>query len=182
MSPDSRVASLSSTANAGFDGLDSEGFESVGAAASLPAAGGAGGVDGDSAFFAPSAVSDASARAAAPVAIETAAHANTTPQAHAQDFLWAKQLGGTASDVAYSVALDSSNNVYTVGLFQGTADFDPGPGTFNLTTAGYDDAFVSKLDGAGNFVWARQLGGTVMDRANGVALDSSSNVYSNSKI
>ena len=53
--------------------------------------------------------------------------------------------------------------MYTVGHFLGTADFDPGAGTFNLTSgADVSDVFISKLDSAGNFVWAGQLGGTAI--------------------
>jgi cysteine-rich repeat protein len=95
----------------------------------------------------------------------------------AGNFVWAKQLGGTSHEYAYGVALDSDGNVYTVGYFLGTADFDPGPGVYNLTPAGSNDVFISKLDSAGNFVWANQLGGTSGENATGVALDSGGNVY-----
>ena len=60
-------------------------------------------------------------------------------------FVWAKQLGGTGFDVGNSITLDSSGNVYTTGYFLGTADFDPGAGTANLTSAGSGDIFISKL-------------------------------------
>src|SRR5437867_570055 len=87
-----------------------------------------------------------------------------TSLARAQDFVWAKQLGGSFSDIGLSIAVDSSGNVYTTGIFQGTADFDPGPGTYNLTSASSTfDVFISKLDSAGNFVWARRLGGANVD-------------------
>ena len=75
-----------------------------------------------------------------------------------QDFVWARQMGGASSEWGWGVAVDDSGNVYTTGEFQGTVDFDPGAGVFNLTSAGGDDIFVSKLDSAGNFVWAQQLG------------------------
>ena len=86
-------------------------------------------------------------------------------------------FGDTDQDVGYSVTVDSSGNIYTTGLFQGTVDFDPGAGTANLTSNGNKDAAVLKLDSSGNYVWAKSFGGTRMDFAWSVAVDSSGNVY-----
>ncbi|MBT6372369.1 MAG: hypothetical protein HOJ86_06840, partial [Acidimicrobiaceae bacterium] len=86
-------------------------------------------------------------------------------------------FGGTNADYGYSVAVDSSGNVYTTGYFNGTVDFDPGAGTANLTSNGYKDVFVSKLDSSGNYVWAKNFGGTGNDMGYSVAVDSSGNVY-----
>lgn len=74
---------------------------------------------------------------------------------------WVKAWGSTGADYGNSVAVDGDGNVYTVGTFRSTVDFDPGAGTFNLTAAGTYDAFISKLDASGNFVWAESLGPTV---------------------
>ncbi len=52
------------------------------------------------------------------------------------NFVWAKQMGGIAVDEGRSLSIDASGNVYTTGAFKGTADFDPGAETFNLTSAG----------------------------------------------
>ena len=53
------------------------------------------------------------------------------------DFLWAKNMGGTGFDEDFGIAVDGSGNVHTTGHFFGPpADFDPGPGTFNLTSNG----------------------------------------------
>ena len=93
------------------------------------------------------------------------------------NFLWAKSFGGTSSDHGYSIAVDSSGNVYTTGNFNGTVDFDPGAGTSNLTSAGNADVFVSKLDSSGNFLWAKSFGGTSFDISYSIAVDSSGNVY-----
>jgi uncharacterized protein (TIGR02145 family) len=93
------------------------------------------------------------------------------------NFVWAKQLGGTSGDFGYSIAVDASGNVYTTGDFEGTADFDPGQGTFNLTSVGNVDIFISKLDASGNFVWAKQLGGTANDYGLSITVDASGNVY-----
>src|SRR6185436_4706263 len=94
------------------------------------------------------------------------------------NFVWAKSLGGSVlSDNGVAIALDAPGNVYTTGIFENTADFDPGPGVFNLTAVANNDVFISKLDASGNFVWAKQLGGTVGDWAVGIAVDASANVY-----
>ena len=91
------------------------------------------------------------------------------------EFAWAGQLAADASPG--DVAVDASGNVYTVGNFSGTVDFDPNPahGTFNLTSAGGRDAFISKLDAAGNFVWAKRLGGGGSDGGFGLVLDGVGN-------
>ncbi len=93
------------------------------------------------------------------------------------NFVWVKQLGGTSSDVGRSIKVDASGNVYTTGNFNGSVDFNPGAGTFSLTTVGPDDIFVSKLDASGNFVWAKQMGGPNADQGYAIALDASGNVY-----
>ena len=95
----------------------------------------------------------------------------------AGNFVWAKKMGGTSGDYGNSIALDASGNVFTTGIFQGTVDFDPGAGTFNLTSAGNYDIFISKLDAAGNFVWAKKMGGTSVDYGYSIALDASGNVF-----
>lgn len=75
------------------------------------------------------------------------------------NFVWASQFYANANCEAYDIALDAAGNVYTAGRFIGGADFDPGAATFNLTPTGLQDVFVSKLDNAGNFVWAKQISG-----------------------
>ena len=61
------------------------------------------------------------------------------------NFVWAKAMGGTSTDLGYSIAVDGSGNVYTTGYFCGTADFNPNSGgVFNFTSTGYNDIFVTK--------------------------------------
>jgi hypothetical protein len=95
----------------------------------------------------------------------------------AGNFAWARRLGGTSRDYGYSIALAADGSVYTTGSFQGTADFDPGTGIFNLTSAGYDDIFISKLTSSGNFVWAGRMGGTSADVGNSIAVATDGSVY-----
>lgn len=96
---------------------------------------------------------------------------------HAQSFEWAKSFGGGNNDSGYSLATDASGNVYTAGQFYGTVDFDPGPNEFNLTAAGGNEGYVSKIDADGNFIWAKRIGGTSNDNVNSIAVDASGNVY-----
>ena len=97
-------------------------------------------------------------------------------QTTAQNLAWAKKLGGT-NDGGRSIFTDAAGNVYTTGQFDATSDFDPGPGVFNLTAAGSSDIFVSKLDAAGNFVWAKAMGGIAYEESQSIALDALGHVY-----
>jgi hypothetical protein len=92
-------------------------------------------------------------------------------------FVWAKSMAGSDYKQGNSLAVDASGNVYTTGYFNGTADFDPGAGIVNLTSTGNYDIFISKLNTAGNFVWAKNIGGTGYDYARSMAIDASGNIY-----
>jgi hypothetical protein len=103
---------------------------------------------------------------------------NSLGYTYAQSLNWVKQFGGTSEEQGKSIAVDANGNVYTMGYFYGTVDFDPGNGTYNLISAGINDIFISKLDASGNFVWAKRFGGTGSDSGVSIALDASGNVYS----
>jgi len=92
---------------------------------------------------------------------------------------WARSLVGTGNQSPAAIAADGAGNVYTAGAYDGTVDFDPGAGVFNLTSAGYRDIYISKVDANGNFVWARSFGGNNFagDFAESIATDALGNVY-----
>ncbi len=93
---------------------------------------------------------------------------------------WAKNMGGTYSNIkdCPSVGVDDLGYIYTSGSFSGTMDFDPGPGIYNLTSQGPYNMYVSKLDAAGNFVWAKRVGGGTSGVDNfSLALDALGNVH-----
>jgi hypothetical protein len=92
------------------------------------------------------------------------------------NFIWAKKMGGAQYEGCFGIAVNAGGQVYIAGGFEATVDFDPGPAMFNLTEFGGGDIFVSKLDAAGNFLWARQLGGAAGDYGSGMALDAAGNV------
>ena len=82
-------------------------------------------------------------------------------------------FGGTSNEIARSVAVDGSGNVYASGYFSGTVDFGAG----NVTSAGGTDMFVTKLNSAGAHQWTTTFGGTGDDYGIGVAVDGSGNVH-----
>jgi hypothetical protein len=92
------------------------------------------------------------------------------------DYIWGKAFGGTDGDVPYGIDVDSNGNVFVVGTYAGTVDFDPGAGTTSRTSRGNNDNFVVKLTTDGNFAWVKEFGGANEERATGVVLDSNNNI------
>ena len=92
-------------------------------------------------------------------------------------FVWVKQMGGVGTDVGQAITTDSFGNIYSTGYFEGTANFDPGAGTANLTSNGSSDVFVHKLNPLGDFIWAKSMGGTGTEGSNDIAIDHSMNIY-----
>lgn len=91
---------------------------------------------------------------------------------------WLKQIGGNNLDVPASSVKGTDGSIYVTGRFKGNnVDFDPGPGVFNLSSAGNEDIFILKLDAAGNFVWAGRIGDDGDDKGISIGLDASSNIY-----
>lgn len=101
-----------------------------------------------------------------------------TNQMIAQGFAWAKHTGTIGdTEEPYSIAVDAVGNTYAVGIFDGTTDFDPSIGVYNLTAAGAFDIYVWKLDVNGNLVYAHRFGAAGLDVARDIAVDDNGNVY-----
>ena len=90
--------------------------------------------------------------------------------------VWAKSFGASTEENATSIDLDATGNVYTTGYFYSATDFNPGTGTYTLTPVGNNDAFISKLDASGNFVWAKKMGGSSFDFGTSLTIDLSGSV------
>lgn len=95
---------------------------------------------------------------------------------NAQNFEWAGTAGSTGTDIGKSIAVNAAGAVYTVGHFDLTVDFNPGPSSFNRTSMGGADIFMQKLDATGGLEWILTFGSSVNDAAYGVTLDASGNV------
>ena len=96
------------------------------------------------------------------------------------DFIWAKSIGGDwGEDRCFDLQLDGAGNVYFVGQFYGTADFDPGPSVYTLAGAnGFWDSYIVKLDTNGDFLWAKNFGSSPYDsQATAICLDQANGVF-----
>src|SRR5690606_37969670 len=90
---------------------------------------------------------------------------------------WARRFGGVGNDPAYDVGLNSLGGAIIAGGFQSTADFDPGPNTQLLTSAGNYDAYVVSLGSSGDLNWSIRLGGVDDDFGRRISFDDADNVY-----
>lgn len=102
----------------------------------------------------------------------------------AQDvnYEWARTYGNSGDGSIRNMVVDNSGNIYSVGSFQGSVDFDPGPGTANVSIGGSAlDGYIQKLDSNGNFVWVRAYfapNGSIQSvMCQSITLDDSSNIY-----
>jgi len=96
------------------------------------------------------------------------------------NFTWMRQVlnQGTGEQQTRVLKIDPEDNIILAGNFSSAMDFDPGAGATVLTPAGHEDAFLLKLDKAGNFQWARRFGAGSTDRITGLEIDGQGNVYS----
>lgn len=92
-------------------------------------------------------------------------------------FLWAHNMGGIKNDEAFGLDLDNNGSVYTTGIFQDQADFDPGVGNSQLISNGSSDIFISKLDVNGDFAWAKNVGGSYSDAGLAIVVNGIGNSY-----
>ncbi|MBC7440815.1 MAG: T9SS type A sorting domain-containing protein [Flavobacterium sp.] len=116
-----------------------------------------------------------------PVVLKMDANAN---------FIWVKILALTQSFYTNAscnqTTLDAAGNIYSIGSFAcgynssantyGTMDFDPSAASFNMTSNGVTDIFLTKLDNNGNFLWANQIGGSGYENAKSFAVSQSGNI------
>jgi hypothetical protein len=90
-------------------------------------------------------------------------------------FVWTQPIvDAQTGTFAAAIVADASGNVYVSGPFSGSAKFGAitlpgGPGT--------SDVFVAKLNSAGTFQWAVQMGNSGDDETNSLAIDAAGNLY-----
>lgn len=97
---------------------------------------------------------------------------------YAQELDWVKRVGAVGEDIAYSIAVDSSGNVYTTGTFKGLVNFNESGTPVELTSSGSNaDVFITKMNSSGNLLWARRIGNTSAELGLDLAVDRDGSVY-----
>lgn len=93
-------------------------------------------------------------------------------------FEWAKSFGGLGWDIATDIKIDADGTVYSTGFFFKTLYYDSDELT-DFSTDG--DArwgiFVQKFMSDGQFLWSKELFGSVVGVSNELYLDSNGDVY-----
>ena len=93
-------------------------------------------------------------------------------------YQWGRSWGGPGASIEpYGIAIDNSNNIYVLGQFQGTVDFDPGPGVDNRISGSDWALFLSKFGSDGSVIWVRTWSPDSWLFATSVAADNSGGVY-----
>lgn len=93
-------------------------------------------------------------------------------------FMSAKRYGGPDLDLALDMKINSANDLFITGYFEGTTDFDPSDlGEFHLTSSSEGfSSYMMHLNNAGELVFA----GATHDgnaEVRGIAVDENDNVY-----
>ncbi len=85
--------------------------------------------------------------------------------------LWNTFLGGSGSDTSWGIGIDGSGNVYVSG------DSAASWGSPLRSYSNGSDVYAAKLNSSGSLMWNTFLGGSGSDINNGIAVDTSGNVY-----
>jgi Calx-beta domain/Beta-propeller repeat/Domain of unknown function (DUF4214) len=110
------------------------------------------------------------------VGFELGSYDQTKPLVIDPTLVYSTYLGGNGDDIASSIAVDQNNNIYVAGV-TGSTNFPTANPAFP-TNAGLSDIFVTRIDAAGaNVVYSTYVGGSGIDRASGIAVDSGGNAY-----
>ncbi len=91
--------------------------------------------------------------------------------------LWAKSINGTLFNGINAMNTDAGGNMYIMGRFLGTVDFDPSANVANLisTTNTVSETYIAKYDSSGNYVWAKKF--TSSFAVSDIKFDTLGNMY-----
>lgn len=89
---------------------------------------------------------------------------------------WATYYGGSSDDLLYAVSCDTSGNVYAAGRTMSSSGI-ASLTAHQTTMFGLSDAFLVKLNNAGQLLWCTYYGGYSNEYGYAVDCDKQNNVY-----
>ena len=96
-------------------------------------------------------------------------------------YAWTRTAGGTAEEFGGTgITMDNSGNIFITGGFGGTIEFNGtgiGDADEHSANGDYNDIFITKYNSDGSYAWTKTFGGTHEDYGQGIASDSSGNVF-----
>lgn len=90
----------------------------------------------------------------------------------AGNHVWSKRFGGAHGQRGRGIAADRDGNVIIAGSVWGATDFGGGL----LTSEGFEDIFVAKLDPHGEHIWSKRFGDAETQEAWDLATDGDGNI------
>jgi hypothetical protein len=97
------------------------------------------------------------------------------------NYLWHAFFGTSAADYGMAVVIDSHNNIYVTGFSGASWNGPSNQPPKHSHSGGYGDAFVLKLNSAGDYQWHTFYGsgtwGEDRDEGHAIAVDSQDNLY-----
>jgi len=85
-------------------------------------------------------------------------------------------IGSKSFDEAYSIAIDSDENIYLSGVFSKKIKLE-NKTTTELISKGGLDFFIAKFSKYGSFIWAKSFGGKQNDEIANMCIDQDNNIY-----
>lgn len=101
----------------------------------------------------------------------------TELSAAGNSLIYSTFVGGSGSDLANDIALDTAGNASIVGL-TGSSDFPTTTDAIQSAPGGNNDAFITRLNATGAaLVFSTYLGGSEAEGGRSVAVDSAGSIY-----
>lgn len=100
------------------------------------------------------------------------------------NYIWSRVWGGTGDDNAIDIELDDDGNIYVIGGFNATVDFNPDQDIYELTAQGEIAGYITSFSSDGAHRWAKTCVGSkegVSDiywqHAKGMGIDEDGSIY-----